>query len=302
MKTITSRGTTWLPVLFKIQSFVIMVIIFTGCASTGEGETEAANGDAAAGGTETAAVASEAANGASATTDATVVAFVPPDADGASLPDITKPPSIVEECKNEPYVKQEEQARQSIKKGKEATVAEVYGVGFRNAAEHKKWSNMHNQLFAGVSQACAELSKCAKLYKEKKQKTKNCASQAKMYDEWKQTVKDFTDKIKTVETTQPPKLCSSPPSLDDQPDCFEKLAARVEKACDSDACKEVSQCWRSIKFLDLAINQAESACKFARQKLSECRGYSTATARRKAKFSQCSDLQQQSGIKIVPVL
>ena len=218
------------------------------------------------------------------------------------IPQITKPPSIIEECKNEPYVDQEKQARASIKAGKEATQAGKYGVGFRNAEEHKKWSNMHNHLFASVSVACADLSNCAKKYKTDKEKNENCAAQASAYDGWKKATTDFVDAVKTVKSTQPPKLCSTPPAPDDLPRCYEQLADKIDATCDSDACKEASACWRSVSFLDIAINQAESACKFSHTKLENCRGYFEAEGRRKAKFKQCGELQEESGVKVIPVI
>ena len=219
-----------------------------------------------------------------------------------SLPDITEAPQIVQECQKEDYVKQEQQARASIKKGKEAMEAGRYGVGFKNAEEYKKWSGMHNTVFSGASQACAKLSECAKQHAKDKDKDKQCAEQAQTYADWKHTAKLFTVKVKSVESTQPPQLCSSPLAMDDPPYCYEQLAGKIDKVCESDDCKEASQCWRSVTILDGAINQEESACRFSRIKLSECRGYIEASRRRKDEFERCKYLQNRADVVVAPVL
>lgn len=308
MKTITYSGLCKRPLLLKIQLIIFLGLFITACASTGSGEGDAAaepatmsdSGSEGAAASAAPATAENANGGGSSE-----VTFVPADAAASTsenLPVITKAPQIVEECKKEPYADQEVKARASIAKGKQATEEGKFGVGFRNAAEFTKWSNMHNQVFTAVSQACADLSNCAKQYKTEKEKSDNCSVQANLYKEWKNVAAEFTDKVKSVESTQPPYLCSTPPAVDDLPRCYEQLAENIDKACQSDACAEASACWRSVSFLDLALNQAESACKFAHIKLDECRGYTEASGRRKAKFSQCSDLQTQSGVKVVPVL
>lgn len=295
----------------KIYLFLSIFLFVTACASSGTGDATAPTDT----GTESAAQDTQAAPAAGETATATnndsataapassEVAFVPPDAaNSQNLPEITKAPQIVEECKKEPYAEQEVKARASIAKGKQATEEGKYGVGFRNADEFTKWSNMHNHVYTEVSQACADLSNCAKQYKTEKEKSDNCAAQARLYNDWKRVAAEFAHKVKSVESTQPPLLCSTPPAADDLPRCYEQLADEIDKACKTEACAEASACWRSVSFLDIALNQAESACKFSHIKLEECRGYSEASGRRKAKFSQCGELQTTSGVKVVPVL
>ena len=140
----------------------------------------------------------------------------------APQPVETQPVRIDVSCQNEPYGKYEAQARDSISKGLAATTAGTYGVGFRNLEEHKKWSETHSALFTAVNQACAELSECAKQHP--KDKTKQCEKQAKTYSDWQNLAAKFTEDAKQVETTQPPKICSFSPSLDDAASCFHSLA------------------------------------------------------------------------------
>lgn len=230
------------------------------------------------------------------------VAFVPPEpaAAPAEQPVETKAVRIDVSCKNEPYSKYEKQSRASIAKGLSATTAGTFGVGFRDIKEHKKWSETHGKLFTAVNNACTALSQCAK--EHPKDKTKQCAQQAEHFSQWQTLAKQFAEKAKQSETTQPPKICSFTPSLEDAGQCFHDLADNVDKACSSEACKETSACWRSVGFLDIAINQAESACRFAHQDLSECRGYQTTTQRRKNKFQQCQDLHKSLNVTVLPVL
>lgn len=212
----------------------------------------------------------------------------------------TQPVRIDVSCKSEPYSQYEQQARDSIGKGLNATTEGIYGVGFRNLQEHKKWSETHNALFKAVNQACTTLNQCAQQHP--KDKTTQCASQAKQFSEWQNLAAEFAKKAKLSETTQPPKLCSFTPDLDDAAHCFHGLADNVDKTCNTPACKEASDCWRGIGFLDAAINQAASACGFARQPLTECRGYLTVTQRRKDKFERCTEMQKALQVPILPVL
>ena len=211
-----------------------------------------------------------------------------------------EPVRIVESCKAEPYSKYEQQARASMAKGLEATTNNKYGVGFRNIAEHKKWSDTHNKLFDSVNQACAALSQCAKQHP--KDKTTQCAQQAAFFKDWQDMAERFAKNAKLSETTQPPKICSFAPDLGDSADCFHSLADNIDKQCNTPACKETSDCWRGIGFLDYAINQASSACGFVQKPLAECRGYITATQRRENKFKRCGDMQQQLNITVLPPL
>lgn len=215
-------------------------------------------------------------------------------------PEVVKPPKIVESCKDEPYGKYEKQARESMAKGLENTKAQKFGVGFRNVAEHNKWSKVHNALFKSVNEACGALSDCAK--KHKKDKDTECVAQAKTFATWQNLAKDFATKAKSVETTEPPIICSLEANLADPAKCFHGRAESIAKVCDSDECKEAGDCWRSVGFLDAAIIQAEQSCGFVHQKLKDCRGYTEATTRRKNKFSQCKELQDRLDITIFPVL
>ena len=207
---------------------------------------------------------------------------------------------IVETCKNEPFSKYEKQARASMEKGLAALQEGKYGVGFRNIAEHKIWSNTHNKLFKSVNGACDALSQCAKQHP--KDKTKKCAQQATQFKQWQDTAERFAKNAKLSETVQPPKVCSFEPNLKDAASCFHGLGDNIDNICNTPECKEVSDCWRGIGFLDYAINQASSACSFARTPLAECQGYVTATKRRENKFKRCGAMQEQLNITVLPVL
>jgi len=212
----------------------------------------------------------------------------------------TEPVSSDTSCKNSPYRQYEKQARASIAKGLSATTAGTYGVGFRNLDEHKEWSEIHNALFTTVNQACITLNECAKQHPE--DKTTQCADQARQFDEWQNLAARFAEKAKQSETTQPPKICSFTADLDDAASCFHALADNIDNVCTTSDCKEASDCWRGIGFLDGAINQAASACAFVRTPLAECRGYVTATQRRKNKFERCTKMQEGLNVRIIPVL
>lgn len=211
-----------------------------------------------------------------------------------------KPPTIVESCKDEPYVKYEKQARDSIAKGLAATEAGSYGVGFRDRDEHKKWATTHTQLFDKVNTSCQTLSDCAK--KNPKDKEAKCVEQAKTFTAWQELAAQFAEKAKLVENTLPPLICSFEPSLDDAAHCFHDLAANVDKACDNAACKELSKCWNDVGYLDTAITQAERSCGFVHESLKTCRGYVEATGRRAKKFEQCKTMQDKRHISVIPAL
>ena len=291
--------------LLKFSCALLLSASLFACASTSETESS-----------ETAAAASEASSGsgtsdtsaapASATSEAAPAAAdsaAPAEATAAASavePEETKPPKMVESCKDEPFGKYEQQARESIAKGLAATKADTFGVGFRNVEEHNKWSKTHNTLFKSVNDACSELADCAK--KHKKDKDTECVAQAKTFATWQDLAKSFAEKAKSVETTEPPIICSLEPNLDDPADCFHGLAANIMKVCDTDDCKEVSDCWRGVGFLDGAITQSKKSCDFVHQKLETCRGFIEATQRRKDKFSHCGEMQNQLNITIFPVL
>jgi hypothetical protein len=224
------------------------------------------------------------------------------EAAAESQPEMEKPmaPTIVESCKDEPYVDYEKQARASIANGLAATNAGTYGVGFRDLDEHKKWAGIHNQLFTQVNNSCQALSDCAK--NNPKDKEAKCADQAKNFSAWQELAADFAKKAKLSETTQPPIICSFEPSLDDPQRCFHQRAAKIDESCDNDACKAVSNCWRGVGFLDAAIAQAKRSCGFVNQALDQCRGYVEAKGRRVKKYEQCQTMQDELNLAVMPVL
>jgi hypothetical protein len=211
-----------------------------------------------------------------------------------------KAPTIVESCKNEPYVGYEKQARESIAKGLAATQAKTYGVGFRDLDEHKRWTSIHDQLFAKVNKSCQVLSECAK--QNPKDKATKCAGEAKTFSSWQKLAAQFAEKAKVVESTLPPIICSFEPNLDDPARCFHDLAANVDAVCDKAECKELSSCWREVGYLDAAIEQSKLSCGFVHAPLEKCRGYTEAKGRREKKFEHCKTLQGGLKITVMPAL
>lgn len=276
------------------------------CASSPEpaaqtGEAAAAGGEAASSEAADTGTESSAAAGDSATeTATTATADSAPKKTATAEAEQPKAPPIVESCKDEPYIKYEQQARDSIAKGLQATKADKFGVGFRDVKEHNKWSKIHSKLFEQVNKACSTLSDCAKQHP--KDKITECHEQAQIFQQWQQLAKGFAEKAKSAETTQPPEICSLTPNLSEPARCFHGLADNIDKVCDSKACKETSDCWDGVGFLDAAITQARRSCGFVHEDLSNCRGYVEATARRKKKFEQCQDLQGRLNVTIFPVL
>jgi len=290
--------------LLKISIALLLSASLFACASTSEsesGDTAAPVSEASAGGTASeSAPASDTTEAAPAASDAAAPGDSTAAAAPAVEPEAITPPKIVESCKDEPFGKYEKQARESIAKGLAATKADTFGVGFRNVAEHNKWSKTHSTLFKSVNDACNALAECAKQHK--KDKDTECVAQAKTFATWQGLAKSFAEKAKSVETTEPPIICSLEPNLDDPADCFHGLAANITNVCDTDECKEVSDCWRGVGFLDGAITQSKKSCDFVHQKLETCRGYIEATKRREDKFKHCGELQNQLNITIFPVL
>jgi hypothetical protein len=218
-------------------------------------------------------------------------------ADAVASINLTK---IGESCKQQPFVQYEKQAREYIQHGWEATQAQRFGVGFRDADEYEKWKKTHNTLYTTVSDACVQLSNCVK--QNPADKDQACASEAKRFEQWQILAKRFRDKVNVVQSSQPPMLCSLTPSADDPSQCYALVAENIEQACQTELCKETASCFQGVGFLDDAINQAKLACGFVGQKLSECRGYIEATGRRKAEFQQCLDQYKQLQIEILPVI
>jgi hypothetical protein len=211
-----------------------------------------------------------------------------------------KPLHIVESCQDEPYVDYEKQARESMAKGLAATMAKKYGVGFRDLKEHKEWGKTHNLLFTQVNAACRDLTQCAKQSPENR--TEKCAKQANIFNEWQTLAARFTEYTKLTETTQPPRICSFTPNLKDLANCFHGLADNIDKACDTVACKETSDCWRGVGYLDIAIKQAEQSCGYVFKALPDCQGYTEASTRRVRKFERCMNMQGDLNITILPAM
>jgi len=207
---------------------------------------------------------------------------------------------IGESCKQQAFVEYEKQAREHIQRGWEATQAERFGVGFRDTEEYEKWSDTHNKLFSKVSDTCIQLSNCIK--QNSADKEQKCASEAQRFENWQSYAKRFADKVKIVESSQPPMLCSLAPTVDEPTQCYALLADQIEKTCQTQECKDAAGCFRGVYFLDDAINQAKLACGFVGQELSKCRGYVEASSRRKAEVEQCLDQYNQLQVEILPVI
>ena len=205
-----------------------------------------------------------------------------------------------ESCKQQPYVNYEKQAREHIQRGWAATQAQRFGIGFRDSAEYEKWRDTHSQLFTKVSEICEKVSECVK--QNPSDKENKCASQMKRFEQWQVSAKRFAEEVKVVERSQPPMLCSLVPSVDDPSQCYTLVADQIDKTCQTPACADAAGCFRGVYFLNDAINQAKLACGFVGQKLSTCRGYIEATARRKAEVEQCVDMYNQLPVEILPVI
>ncbi len=207
---------------------------------------------------------------------------------------------VVKSCGKEPFVDYEKQAREGINSAWQDTQAGRFGYGFAGNDEYKKWKDAHKELFSAVSVSCQVLTTCAD--KAGRNAKEQCATEARNFAGWQRTSKDFLAKVKTMESGMAPSLCAITPEAGDLSDCYNRLAERIETACNDESCKEISQCWRGVAFLDQAIRQAESACGFVRQDLSKCRGYTEATGRREAKFQQCQSQYKSAKIEHFPVL
>ncbi len=293
--TFSCRSRSW-----HFAMVTALILSLTACASGPQPEQDPA---AAADAQSTPAQATTdvpAADSASADSVAADTASATTEPKSEVVVEKIAPPKIVESCKKEPYVNFEKQARDSIGKGWESTKAEQYGVGFRDAEEYKKWSATHKVLFAKVSELCQSLSDCAK--DNAKEKDVKCADLAQRYSLWQKTAEDFAGRIKAVESTQPPELCSMAPALEDSGRCFHDRATQLNGVCKSEECKAAATCWDGIYFLDVAKLQAEQACQFAHLPLDKCRGYVESTMRRKGEFEQCKKMQDGLGLELPPVL
>ena len=207
---------------------------------------------------------------------------------------------VVVSCKDEPYVKYEKASLASMKKGLAATKEKEYGVGFRSIDEYKRWSGIHDKLFAKVNESCAVLKKCVK--ENPKDKNKKCANDSSVFNEWQDMAKRFTTRVKMVETTELDEICSFEPNLEDAPQCFHTLGDNVDKVCNSAQCKDLGNCWRDVGYLDDAMKQADLACHFVKKALSDCGAYTLAKSRREKKFAACQELQSEVDIVRFPPL
>lgn len=208
------------------------------------------------------------------------------------------PPYVMTFCEQKPYVKYKNEIQAALENGWNATQEGKYGAGFRNEKEYKKWDLTQQQLIKNVFSACKLLAMCKSEYRKKGA----CGTEEKQFNAWQNTAQAFLEKVKTFESQQPPPLCGIKPNLDDETQCFEKLAQEISSTCQSSSCKELSQCWNSVAIMDEVINQAESSCRFAGQTLSQCRGYISAVNRRKSAFNRCEKQQNNVGLVFQPVL
>lgn len=218
----------------------------------------------------------------------------------AAEPALAEPIRVVKSCKKEPFVKYEQTAREGINKAWQDTEAGRFGYGFTDASEYKKWKEAHNELFSAVAVSCQVLTTCAD--KAGRGAKKACAQEARTFAGWQRTSKEFLAKVESMESGMAPQLCSVSPNAGDLSDCYDRLADRIDNSCTDENCQEISRCWRSVAYLDQAIRQAESSCGFAGEKLTNCRGYTEATGRRKAKFEQCQSQYNSAKIEHFPVL
>ena len=289
--------------MFLIVPYLFLTLTLFACASSPEStdpgtSKEAAPAESVA--SDSAADGNAAADSSQPETEAAPATDTTAEAKPDTEPAKAEPPRVVDSCKDEAYIKYDKQARESMEKGLAATKADKFGVGFRSVEEHNQWTKIHGALFKKVNASCEVLAECGK--KHKKDKDTECVAEAKAFSQWQAIAKDFANKAKMAETTQPPKICSISPNLNDAARCFHGLAENIKAACDSDECTELAQCWDSVGYLDKAIIQAEQACGFVHQKLSTCRGYTEATGRREAKFKKCQDLHGRTKIEIYPTL
>ena len=299
MKIVRRSSHAYLFTTHRLGALVISTIAFlsVACSSLGNNKSET---EGASNATNAESTVTDNKDGAPAITKAQDDSAATGTTDSSAQNKPVQPLHVVESCKDQPYIQYELQARQSLEKGLQATKDGKFGVGFRNLDEHKRWSETHNTLFQRVSAACETLSNCAKSHG--KDKDSACAAEAKQFDDWQSLAKTFREKAQSVETTQPPLLCSLKADPDDPSSCFEDLAVNIDRACQSENCKDASLCWRAISFLDNAISQAEQSCRFAHEKLSECRAYTESTQQRKQKFSQCEEMQGRLKLQILPVI
>lgn len=215
-------------------------------------------------------------------------------------PAINDPVRIVQSCKNEPFVQHEEEARLAINQAWKDTQDGRFGYGFNGTGEYKKWKASHKELFTQTASACRNLTKCARAAGNDAEA--QCLTEAKTFAAWQETSSRFTEKTRTLKVGMAPNLCTITPNSGDLSECFDRLANRIDDTCKGEECVAISQCWRSVAYLDEAIRQAESSCNFVHQALENCRSYTAASSRRLKQFNQCQSMQKEANLEILPVL
>ncbi len=298
--------------LYTAATLLSVALMTSGCASTAEPAAQAA-ATPAAGNTAPATTAAQSAPAisepqASAPAPASepVSAVLPVPTTSSNPAAKSEPASaddafhVVQSCGKESFVSEEKAARDGIAKGWKDTQAGRFGYGFRDATEHKKWMDAQKALYAAVAESCQSLTTCTE--KAGKQAKQQCADEARLFSAWQKASQQFVAKVKTMESTMAPNLCSITPNANDLSDCFTGLAARIDDSCKDESCKDLSKCWRGVAYLDEAIRQAESSCGFVHTELSQCRSYIEATGRREAKFKQCQSESNSVNLQVIPVL
>ena len=200
-------------------------------------------------------------------------------------------------CAGQQFNKYKKRALKSINRGWAATQTDKYGIGFKDAAEHGRWQAMHRYVFKHVAAACDSVQGC-----RTKGKNKKCKRLQKNFNKWQQTAKLFAKKVKQVEVTHLPALCTLKPTLADPSRCYQERAEHIGKACGSSPCKDLSSCWRDLASTDEGMRQAESSCGYHFSDINDCYAYRAITQRRKQLFEQCSAMDQKLKVKLQPVL
>lgn len=213
--------------------------------------------------------------------------------------DKTQPKHVIDYCVKQPYAKYKKQVKKGIADAWADTQAGKYGVGFRNKKEYNQWNKTQQNFFLHMFDTCRTVALCESKNKKTGKKT-SCKVEKAIFTAWQDSAKLFADKVKVLKNQQPPALCGLQPKNTDVSLCFSKRADQIDNACSGEICQELSQCWRSVAMKDDVIRQAESSCRFSGQKLSECRGYIGAIKRRKDRFTDCNNAQNDINLTLEP--
>jgi hypothetical protein len=208
-----------------------------------------------------------------------------------------RPKEIIDSCLKKPYVQHEKQIKRGISDAWTATQAGKFGVGFRDKKEYTQWDTTQQGFFLYTSNACQTLALCELKNKQTKEKI-SCNAEKTLFTAWQNSAKLFAEKVNLLKNQQPPALCGLQPKNTDVSLCFKQLADQIDTACTGDTCQALSQCWRSVAMKDGVIRQAESSCRFSGQKPLNCRGYIDAIKRRKARFSDCDQMQKDINLTL----